>query len=142
MLLGAGLGSIVSGRLSVPALRVWAIALPLVLAGGILIAGVVSAGTIGAAWPTRAAIAFAVAGSMGLFMGLGFPVGLMRFGDPAKAWYWAINGACGVVASVCSLGLAMTFGFDRVMWLAVALYALAVIPLALRPAGFAESARS
>jgi hypothetical protein len=139
MLLGAGLGSIVSGRLSVAALRVWAIALPLVLAGGILLFGAASAGTIGASWSTRAAIAFAIAGSMGFFMGLGFPVGLMRFGDPAKAWYWAINGATGVVASVCSLGLAMTFGFDRVMWLAVALYALAVVPLALRPAGFAET---
>ena len=64
-------------------------------------------------------------GDGGVPMGLGFPLGLVRFGDPAKAWYWAVNGACGVMASVCSLGLAMTFGFEWTVRFGFGLYVAA-----------------
>jgi len=39
---------------------------------------------------------------------------MLRFGDRAKPWYWAINGVFGVVASVFSLALSMEFGFSMV----------------------------
>ena len=46
-------------------------------------------------------------------------------GDEAKAWFWALNGACGVFAGVCSLALAMAFGFEAVAWMGVGGYVIA-----------------
>ena len=63
-------------------------------------------------------------------MGVALPeLGMLKFGDVAKPWFWAVNGACGVTASVCSLGLAMTFGFERVVWGGVAFYVIAAVLL-------------
>jgi hypothetical protein len=133
MLLGAGAGSLLSERVPLGAVGGWSPALPLILAAGILAIRSVIPATLGAPWLARAAIAGAMASSMGFVMGFAFPLGLRRFGDEAKAWFWAVNGACGVVASVCSVGLSMRFGFERVLWLAVGLYVAAVILFARRP---------
>jgi len=130
ILLGAGLGSAASGRLPLTGFRVWAVALPAVLAGANLVFPHLFSATIGWPWLARAATAFAIAGVMGFLMGFALPLGMLRFGDFNKAWFWAVNGACGVMASVCSLALAMTFGFERVVWLGVALYVMAVVLLA------------
>ena len=45
-------------------------------------------------------------------MGFPFPVGMLRFGDANKAWFWAINGVFGVLASAVSLAIAMLSGFS------------------------------
>jgi hypothetical protein len=47
---------------------------------------------------------------------------MLRFGDASKAWFWALNGAFSVLASACSLALAMAFGFTAVAWLGVLAY--------------------
>jgi hypothetical protein len=67
-------------------------------------------------------------------MGMFFPLGMLRFGDRRKAWYWAMNGAAGVLASVLSVALSMELGFSRVLWIAGALYALAWLLLRGQPA--------
>jgi hypothetical protein len=67
----------------------------------------------------------------GFLMGFAFPAGMLRFGDENKPWFWAVNGATSVLASVGSLGLAMTVGFERVV-LAGAVCYLAAAAL-LRP---------
>ena len=67
----------------------------------------------------------------GFLLGHFFPLGMLRFGDEAKAWFWALNGACGVLAGVSSLALAMAFGFEAVAWGGVLAYAIA--GLLLRP---------
>ena len=125
MLVGAGLGSIVSGHIAATAARVWAVLLPLVLAAAILALHRALPATIGLPWITRAVASFALVSLMGFFMGLALPTGMVRFGDASRAWFWAVNGACGVAASVTSLGLSMTFGFERVLWIGVAAYVLA-----------------
>jgi hypothetical protein len=79
--------------------------------------------------PSVVAISVAVLLPIGLLLGRFFPLGMLRFGDGAKAWFWAMNGACGVLASVCSLALAITFGFAAVAWVGVAGYAVAVLLL-------------
>ena len=129
MLLGAGLGSLASERLPIAAVPLWAGLLLLALAAANLGLHGLSVGTIGWPWPARVAIAFAIAGLLGFFMGFALPLGMLRFGDVSKAWFWAVNGACGVMASVCSLGLSMTFGFERVIWIGFALYGVAVLML-------------
>lgn len=126
MLLGAGLGSIASGRLPGRWILWWGALLVAVIAAANLSLGGVFQSTIGWPWLHRVATAFAIAGVMGFFMGFALPLGMVRFGDLSKAWFWAVNGASGVTASVCSLGLAMTFGFERVVWIGAALYALSV----------------
>ena len=110
-------------------MRAWAILLPVALAAVNVAFPAVSAATMGWPWIERAAVAFAIAGLLGAFMGFALPFGMVRFNEASRAWYWAVNGAAGVVASVCSLGLAMTFGFERVVWMGVALYAIAAVAL-------------
>jgi hypothetical protein len=62
---------------------------------------------------------------VGFLLGHFFPLGMLRFGDDDKAWFWAINGACGVLAGVCSLAFAMALGFGAVAWIGVAGYVVA-----------------
>ncbi|HUK65002.1 MAG TPA: hypothetical protein VLV15_16820, partial [Dongiaceae bacterium] len=129
MLLGAGLGSLASSRLSGAAILAWGA----LLVGAIAVANVglpfLVTATIGWVWPARVLAASGVAAVLGLMMGFALPLGMLRFGDVGKPWFWAVNGACGVMASVCSLGLAMTFGFERVMWWGAGLYVVAVVLL-------------
>jgi len=57
------------------------------------------------------------------------------------AWSWAVNGFATVVGSVLATILAMSYGFHTVLWVALVLYAVAVVTLsalqraALRPGG-------
>lgn len=62
---------------------------------------------------------------IGAVLGLFFPLGMLRFGDRSKAWYWAINGVFGVVASVMSLSLSMQFGYAAIGLAGAAIYVVA-----------------
>jgi hypothetical protein len=87
----------------------------------------------------RVAIAAAVLGGTGAALGLFFPLGMVRFGEAGKPWFWAVNAFFGTAAAVLSLALAMEYG-HRVLGLAAALiYATAWAALAL-PAGSAAPA--
>jgi hypothetical protein len=61
----------------------------------------------------------------GFVMGFAFPTGMRRFGDPNKAWFWAMNGVMSVVGSVLSLGLAMALGFSKVVLVGAVAYVVA-----------------
>jgi len=132
ILFGAGLGSWLAGRGALD-LRAWALALLVVLVAANLVMSPLLHATIGWVWVARAAIAFGVFGALGFLMGFGFPLGIIHFGDENKAWFWAVNGASGVVASVFSLALAMAFGYTRVVYAGIALYAVAGLLLNLSP---------
>lgn len=131
LLLGAGAGSLVSARWSLAAAyRCW----PLVpIAAALVNAGMgpLFEATLGAAEALRIVVAVALVLPIGFLLGHCFPLGMRRFGDDDKAWFWAINGACGVLASVLSLALAMQFGFRAVAWIGVLGYVVA--GLLLRP---------
>jgi hypothetical protein len=78
-------------------------------------------------WPLAARVATA-AGLLvpaGVAMGFPFPLGMQRFGAASRAWFWALNGVAGVLASVLSLALSMEIGFSRVAALGAALYFVA-----------------
>jgi len=66
---------------------------------------------------------------IGVLVGIAFPVGMIRFGDENKPWFWAVNGAFSVVGSALSVGISMLFGFSAVILLAVGAYTLAIIVL-------------
>ena len=135
LLLGAGAGALRSERTGLlRAQRHWPL-VPLVLAAGNAGMTILFETTLGAAEGVRVVIAVVVLLPVGFLLGHFFPLGMLRFGDDHKAWFWAINGACGVLAGVCSLALAMALGFSAVAWIGVGGYVVAGLlgqPLRLR----------
>ncbi len=82
--------------------------------------------------PIRIVIALAVLTPLGGCLGLFMPLGLSQVkrlaaGEEYSAWAWAVNGFLSVVGSVLTTILAMEFGFRSVQWLALVLYAIAVV---------------
>jgi hypothetical protein len=47
----------------------------------------------------------------------------------AVAWGWAVNGFGSVVGSILVTLLSMTYGFEAVLWIALATYAIAIAAL-------------
>lgn len=125
MLLGAGLGASVSARFGVARLQRFGWCVPLLVAAVNLASPAVFATTLGFELLPRVLLAVALLVPVGFSLGFMFPLGMVRFGDASKAWFWAINGACGVLASILSLVLAMAFGFQIVVWVGVGCYVLA-----------------
>ena len=125
LLLGAGLGAMRSERFGLDrAARLWPL-VPLLLAAGNVAMAPLFEAALGCTEPVRILIAVVLLLPVGYLLGHFFPLGMGRFGDTDKAWFWAVNGACGVLAGVFSLALAMTFGFQAVAWIGVGGYVLA-----------------
>jgi len=134
MLLGAGIGSMMSARIGVERLqRLGWIAAAIIVALNLLL-GPLFTSTLGLSWGLRIVMSVLVILPAAVAMGVFFPLGMVRFGDENKAWYWALNGAAGVLASVTSLAFAMELGFVRVAFIGAALYIAAWLLLRGQPA--------
>jgi hypothetical protein len=74
---------------------------------------------------------------LGTFMplGLGAVAGMTEHAREYVAWGWAVNGFASVVGAVATTLLAMAFGFNTVLVLALVVYAVALVTLRrlLRP---------
>jgi hypothetical protein len=57
-----------------------------------------------------------------------------RDASSVRAWYWAMNGMAGVLASVLALACAMTVGFVGTVAVGAAAYACAGLALVRREA--------
>lgn len=137
MILFTGIGSFLSERIAVEpagAGRVWL--LPIVIAVVIAAARLAIdpaaqiASGFGLAGRTLVVLAFTAPLSM--LLGCCFPVGMRlvgRLSDTAAAWFWGVNGACGVLASVFAVAISMWIGIDTNLVLAAALYLLLLVPL-------------
>jgi len=78
----------------------------------------------------RIAISIGLIAPLAFAMGIPFPTGLARLAPTAEAlipWAWGVNACVSVVAAVLATVLAIHFGFDVVIVLAVALYAIAAV---------------
>ena len=62
-------------------------------------------------------------------LGLGAVAELTEFPREYVAWGWAVNGFASVIGAVLTTILAMTFGFRRVLLLAVVAYVIALLAL-------------
>lgn len=84
--------------------------------------GPLFAATLG--WPIalRVVLSLVMLVCVGCLMGFPFPAGMIHFREEQKAWFWAVNGFAGVLASVSSLGIAMVMGFQQVVFAGVAFY--------------------
>jgi hypothetical protein len=129
MLLGAGLGAITSARVSIDRALLWGAGVPLYLALVNAALGPAFQTTLGWAFPGRVALSVLLLLPSGFLMGFGFPLGMLRFGDESKAWFWAMNGAFSVAGSVSSLALAMLLGHAAVAYTGAAVYVAAFLLL-------------
>jgi spermidine synthase len=127
LLLGAGLGSLFSSKIGVRGLRRFGLAAPLLVGVVNLTLPDLFELTLGWNYSSKVAVAVPLVALVGVPLGMFFPTGMLRFGDDNKAWYWAINGACGVFSCTLSLALAMEFGLTMVTWVGVVAYAAACV---------------
>ena len=94
------------------------------------------------AWPlsTRVLVSIALITPLGFCMGMPFPIGLSAIGTgPAilTPWAWGINGCASVISAILASLLAIHFGFNLVILIALACYAVALVsyPVARRGQG-------
>ena len=122
MLLGAGGGSLTSARVGLVRWQKLAwLAAAVTLAMTLLQTWLFEA-TLGFELPLRLLVAGVLLLPAGWVMGLMFPLGMERFAEASRPWFWALNGCAGVLASVCSLALAMEIGFAAVSYLGSGIY--------------------
>jgi predicted membrane-bound spermidine synthase len=136
LLLGTGLGSLVSRR--VAGARVQTITIR-ALVGIAIVACAAAAGLAqlvdaGVAWPLPARIAFAVilVVPAGFLLGMPMPGGMRLIAaDQADIipWGWGINGAFSVVGATLAVFIAMNWGFSVTLLCAAAVYAMAAMTL-------------
>ena len=97
----------------------------------------------GASLPLRAAICVAVIAPAGVLMGFAFPTGmrlvLAQDSRPAP-WFWGINGAAGVLASVAAVTISIAFGISATLMTGAVCYLL-LIPAACALLGPASADR-
>jgi len=79
---------------------------------------------------TRISFSLLVIAPLAFFMGMPFPSGLGRVSSSVPflvPWAWGINGCFSVISTVLATTLAISGGFNRVIGISLALYALAGI---------------
>lgn len=125
----AGLGSMATQRLTErgwrPRKLVW-LAVAMIALGGLLFM-TLGQGALTVlpelALPGRMALTVLAIAPLALFMGMPFPLGLSSLpGGVAPAWAWGINGCASVLGSMVATLVAIDFGFNVVLAVAVLLY--------------------
>ena len=125
LLIGMGVGSTYAESFGLDRLRRLGLSVPLVLLVLAVAMPSLFDATLGLPLAVRILISCALLVPTGAMLGLFFPLGMLRFGDNSKPWFWAINGVFGVVASVMSLALSMELGYSAVGVVAAAVYLVA-----------------
>jgi hypothetical protein len=133
LLLGSGVGSWTAGRKAPGRLWPWRFALPLAVLAAAAAVAPLSVATLGWPLPARALLCVASIGPLGFLLGFAFPVGMIRFPDASRAWFWALNGAAGVLTGVLAVALAPYTGLTAIIALGGACYVAACLVLP-RPA--------
>jgi hypothetical protein len=138
LLLASGLGSLATERLVNPRLRpslLWplVVLLAVLIASGILTPEVIdrfeaSTSTV------RILAAALILAPMGLVMGMPFPIGMMVASlrpDSPTVFFWGINGAASVCASVLAVAIALAWGIGASFWIGCLSYTAAIAALSL-----------
>ena len=136
LILSTGAGSLASERMPLNNSRrvvVWATALTAYLFAAQALLPAVFEATTSTALAVRVTVALAVLMPAGFLMGFAFPTGMKlveSIGRGPAPWFWGINGAMGVLASVLAVMIGITFGIHVTMIAAAACYLL-LIPAAV-----------
>jgi hypothetical protein len=136
MILAAGFGSLATERVDVSRHQVLTHALPLVIAGTLVLEAwtlqAVMDRTIGWGLAGRTLIVALFVVPVAAVLGCCFPVGMRlvgRHSNRVTAWMWGVNGACGVVASVVAVMASTWLGIQTNLICAAALYGLLLWPM-------------
>ena len=141
LLLGTGLGSLISRRIADGRVRQSTVAALLGVAVVAVLAAIVLGRVVDWAipWPLTGRIALAVAMLVpaGVLLGIGLPGGmrlLSRTRPEIVAWGWGMNGAFSVVGATLAIFIAMNWGFSLTLLAGAVVYVLAAITLRSRVA--------
>jgi hypothetical protein len=135
LILSTGIGSLASGRYSLDGrgrFAAWAAIVGLYLIAAQFVLPDLFELTTARPMAIRIALCLAVVMPVGFLMGFAFPTGMMlveRIDRDPTPWFWGINGATGVLASVVAVMIGMAFGINVTMALAGLCYLL-LIPAA------------
>jgi hypothetical protein len=134
LILSTGLGSLTSGRIVLNSNRrfiLWSLIIGIYLFAAQALLVQLFAATTAEALPIRIAICLAVVLPAGFLMGFAFPTGMSlveRIDRGPAPWFWGINGATGVLASVLAVMIGMTFGINITMLFSALCYVLLIPP--------------
>ncbi len=132
LLLAGSLGSFISGRMGIEGSAGKVIRLFSLLLLSLLVLGLITPALLrafrGSITPLRIAITSALLFAQGIFMGMAFPMGMnlaQRHSPRLTPWYWGINGAASVFASVLAVVLSLSWSISVTYWTGLAAYGIA-----------------
>jgi hypothetical protein len=147
IILSTGIGSLISERLQLDAprkLAAWSVLLCLFV---VLLSfwfptlvGAFEAQDL----VVRVLVALSAIVPSGLLMGFGFPTGMRlvnAIDSRPTPWFWAINGASGVLAASLAVGTSIAFSINTSLWIGAACYLL-LTPVSLMLHRVAQGART
>jgi hypothetical protein len=129
LLAGAGLGAALAGHMPAARLRGLLWIVPLLSALVSLAMGPLFRSALGLPLAARIGLLVPLIALAGAGLGLALPAGFMQLDERNKPWFWAINGAAGVLAGALSTALAISFGFLTTALLGAGCYLLAAAAL-------------
>src|SRR6516165_1558554 len=80
----------------------------------------------------KIAVSFILIAPLAFFMGLPFPLALVRVAAARPGlvpWAWGINGCASVLSAILAILLAMSLGFSAILLIAIGLYLVAAATL-------------
>ena len=80
----------------------------------------------------KIAVSLVLIAPLAFFMGMPFPLALVRVAAARSAlvpWAWGINGCASVLSAILAILLAMSLGFSAVLLIAIGLYLVAAATL-------------
>ncbi len=141
LLFSSGLGAMASGAFTGkgkrPSARIIALVMAVLLLVLLLIVFAQTAflgAFIQSGINARIALSLLILIPLGFIMGIPFPIGMTIASNNFSghtAWFWAINGAMSVVASVLSVCVSIAWGFTATLWVGFICYVLAALTLFL-----------
>ena len=138
LILSTGIGSFLSEKLplqNVGRLAIWSAATGIYAAALPFVLGPLFAALNDAVLSSRIALCVALISPMGVLLGFGFPTGMRLIAAiDAKPtpWFWGINGAAGVLASITAVALSLALGINATLITgAVCYFLLTPVSLAL-----------
>tara|TARA_Y100000310_G_C20700237_1_gene829022 strand:- start:418 stop:2724 length:2307 start_codon:yes stop_codon:yes gene_type:complete len=136
LLVAGGIGSYLTRR--IPSRSYKALQLLIALIGILAVIGIATPFLItrfqGYPIGTRILASLLIMIPLGVFMGMAFPLGLRlhKKHSTELPWYWGINGAASILASILAVIIAMTAGISRAYWTGVLFYVIAVLCYAFK----------
>jgi len=134
LLISSGLGSYSTHRVGDSSLGKSAVVRLALLLGLLGVFGLVTAPATrafqGSGTLIRILVAIVTLMPIGFFMGMAFPLGMKVASRQARAltpWFWGVNGAMSVCASVFGVAIALTWGISALFWTGFVCYGLACL---------------